>query len=88
MDRSDLPAPAEGMVLTVLLSVEDQDCSRGFYRDVLGAEVGMESDPVILKFDNTWIIVNVGGGPTDCRRGQADGDDGRARLTRTRSVPP
>ncbi|MDQ3658833.1 MAG: VOC family protein, partial [Actinomycetota bacterium] len=32
---------------------------------VLGAEVVNERDPVILKFHNSWLILNVGGGPTD-----------------------
>ena len=25
----------------------------------------MERDPVILKLANSWVILNVGGGPTD-----------------------
>ena len=48
--RKDFPAPTEGVVVTVLLIVEDIDRSRDFYRDVLGAEVVMERDPAILKF--------------------------------------
>ena len=64
MRREDFPAPTEGVVLTVLLIVEDIDRSRDFYRDVLGAEVVMERDPAILKFHNSWLIINVGGGPT------------------------
>lgn len=65
MANEDFPAPGEGMVLTVLLIVADQDRSRDFYRDVLGAKVVLERDPCIMKFHNSWIIVNVGGGPTD-----------------------
>lgn len=65
MGNAEFPAPSEGMVLTVLLIVEDQDRSRDFYTNVLGAEVAMERDPVILKFHNSWIILNVGGGPTE-----------------------
>ena len=61
----DFPAPETGMVLTTLLIVKDQERSRDFYRDVLGATVLLERDPVILKFHNSWIILNVGGGPTD-----------------------
>ena len=64
MKREDFPAPTEGIVLTVLLIVEDIDRSRDFYRDVLGAEVVMERDPAVLKFHNSWLIINVGGGPT------------------------
>lgn len=65
MKRDDFPAPLEGMVLTHFLTVEDQDRSRGFYADVLGGEVVLERDPCIIKLANTWVIVNVGGGPTE-----------------------
>jgi catechol 2,3-dioxygenase-like lactoylglutathione lyase family enzyme len=65
MAKPEFPAPEEGMVLTYLLIVEDQDRSRAFYTNVLGAEVVMERDPVILQFHNSWIIINVGGGPTE-----------------------
>lgn len=65
MGNPEFPAPEEGMVLTTLLIVEDQDRSRDFYTKVLGAEVVMERDPVILQFHNSWIIINVGGGPTE-----------------------
>lgn len=53
------------MLLTVLLIVEDIDRSRMFYRDVLGAEVVRERDPCVMRFQNAWLIINVGGGPTD-----------------------
>lgn len=65
MANTDFPAPREGMLLTVLLIVRDQERSRAFYRDVLGATVVWERDPCILRFENSWIILNVGGGPTD-----------------------
>lgn len=65
MQRSDLPLPQEGFVLTHFLVVSDQDRSRQWYVDVLGAQVMVERDPVILKVANSWIILNVGGGPTD-----------------------
>lgn len=65
MAQDDFPAPAEGMVLTLLLIVEDQDRSREFYERVLGAKTVLERDPVIMRFQNSWIILNVGGGPTD-----------------------
>lgn len=65
MATDDFPTPETGMVLTTLLIVEDQERSRDFYSHVLGATVLLERDPVILKFHNSWIILNVGGGPTD-----------------------
>ena len=45
--------------------VADQDRSRDFYSSVFGAKVVRERDPVILRVANTWLILNVGGGPTD-----------------------
>ena len=65
MTDGDFPAPREGFVLTHFLVVSDQDRSRDFYREVFGAKVVMERDPVILKIANSWLILNVGGGPTD-----------------------
>ena len=53
------------MSLTVLMIVNDQDRSRDFYHDVLGAEVVRDRDPVILRFHNGVIVLNAGGGPTD-----------------------
>src|SRR5438094_4414394 len=65
MDQDDFPAPKEGFVLTHFLVVSDQDRSREFYRSVFGGQVLLERDPVIMKVANTWLILNVGGGPTD-----------------------
>ena len=65
MDRDDFPAPREGFVITNFLVVSDQDRSRDFYVSVFGAKVVREKDPVILRVANTWLILNVGGGPTD-----------------------
>jgi lactoylglutathione lyase len=66
MDPSDFPAPqGDGFVLTHFLVVSDQDRSRDFYQRVFGAKVVLERDPVILKLANSWLILNVGGGPTD-----------------------
>ncbi|HVY56250.1 MAG TPA: VOC family protein [Xanthobacteraceae bacterium] len=59
------PAPPQGFVVTHLLIVADQDRSRAFYHGVLGAEVIRERDPAVLSLSNTWLILNVGGGPTD-----------------------
>ena len=52
-------------MVTHFLVVADQDRSREFYRNVFGATVALERDPVILQLANTWLILNVGGGPTD-----------------------
>jgi lactoylglutathione lyase len=65
MDTDDFPAPKQGFVITNFLVVSDQDRSRDFYSSVFGAKVVRERDPVILRVANTWLILNVGGGPTD-----------------------
>ena len=65
MDLTDFPVPTDGLVLTHFLVVSDQDRSREFYQSLLGAKVLRERDPVIMKAANSWIILNVGGPPTD-----------------------
>ena len=65
MTPDDFPAPSEGFVLTHFLVVADQDRSREFYQSLLGGKVLQERDPVIMKVANSWLILNVGGGPTD-----------------------
>jgi lactoylglutathione lyase len=65
MNLDGFPAPKEGFVITHLLVVADQDRSREFYRSLFGGEVVLERDPVVMKVANTWLMLNVGGGPTD-----------------------
>ncbi len=65
MNQDDFPAPKEGFVITHFLVVSDQDRSREFYRSLFGGKVLLERDPVIMKVANSWLILNVGGGPTD-----------------------
>jgi catechol 2,3-dioxygenase-like lactoylglutathione lyase family enzyme len=64
-DDLDFPAPDEGFVLTHFVVVSDQDRSRQWYERVLGAKTVNPRDPVIMKVANSWIILNVGGGPTE-----------------------
>jgi catechol 2,3-dioxygenase-like lactoylglutathione lyase family enzyme len=64
-EDNDFPDPATGFVVTHFLVVSDQDRSRDFYQSVFGAKVLVERDPVIMKLANSWLILNVGGGPTD-----------------------
>ena len=65
MNPDDFPSPKDGFVLTHFLVVSDQDRSRAFYESLFGAQVLVERDPVIMKVANSWLILNVGGGPTD-----------------------
>jgi predicted enzyme related to lactoylglutathione lyase len=62
---AEFPAPDEGIVLTHFIVAEDVERSRNFYVDVLGGEAVLESEPSIVQLANSWIIINVGGGPTD-----------------------
>jgi catechol 2,3-dioxygenase-like lactoylglutathione lyase family enzyme len=67
MNQQDFPAPSEGFVVTHMLIVEDIDRSVDFYVGSLGASqiARIPDGPAILGFANTWIIINVGGGPTE-----------------------
>ena len=69
MNTGDFPAPKEGFVITHVLVVGDQDRSREFYRSLLGGQVLLEGDPVIMKVANTWLTLITGGGPTDDKPG-------------------
>jgi catechol 2,3-dioxygenase-like lactoylglutathione lyase family enzyme len=63
--QEHFPAPREGMVLTHFISSRDVERSAAFYRDVLGGKIVTEGEPTAVKLANSWIIINVGGGPTD-----------------------
>jgi catechol 2,3-dioxygenase-like lactoylglutathione lyase family enzyme len=69
MNSDDFPAPQEGFVITHVLVVADQDRSREFYRSLLGGQVLLERDPVIIKVANSWLTLVTGGGPTDDKPG-------------------
>jgi catechol 2,3-dioxygenase-like lactoylglutathione lyase family enzyme len=60
----DFPAPEHGLLLTHFLTVRDVAVSRRFYADVFSGEVVMDENPAMVKVANSWIIMNVGGGPT------------------------
>jgi catechol 2,3-dioxygenase-like lactoylglutathione lyase family enzyme len=59
------PAPKEGLVLTHFIVSNDVERSRRFYTDVLGGEPVRTGEPSIVALANGWVIINVGGGPTD-----------------------
>ena len=52
-------------MITHFIVSSDVAKSTAFYTNVLGGNPVMEKEPTIVKFANTWIIINVGGGPTD-----------------------
>ena len=65
MAGGDFPAPSEGFVLTHFIVAADVARSRDFYVGVLGGTVVLDGEPTIVKLANGWVIINVGGGPTD-----------------------
>ena len=60
-----LPAPETGIALTHFIVSDDVERSRRFYTEVLGGETVREGEPSFVALANSWIIINVGGGPTD-----------------------
>jgi catechol 2,3-dioxygenase-like lactoylglutathione lyase family enzyme len=58
------PAP-EGIVLAHFIVSDDVERSRRFYSETLGGRVVFDGDVTYVALANSWIIINVGGGPTD-----------------------
>ena len=63
-DFASFPAPAEGIVMTMFITVRKVARSRDFYSKVLGGTVVLEENPCMVKLANSWIIMNPGGPPT------------------------
>jgi predicted enzyme related to lactoylglutathione lyase len=72
--------PRDGITIAHFITVADIDRSLQFYEKVFGSEILSRGDgkgaPGYLRIANTWMIVNVGGGPTP------------DKPTVTLSVPP
>jgi len=45
--------------------VADVDRSADFYSRILGGIIVRHGQPTIIQLANSWVVVNVGGGPTD-----------------------
>ena len=59
--------PHEGFSIAHFLTVADIERSARFYETVFGARIlslGDGNAPGYLQLANTWMIMNVGGGPT------------------------
>lgn len=69
IDVENVPAPAEGILVTHFLTVRNVARSRSFYADVLGGQVVLEENPCIVRLANSWILMNPGGGPTPDKPG-------------------
>lgn len=59
--------PTDAMALTHILVVDDLERSKGFYRDVLGAELYREygGTSCVFRFNGAWLLVVTGGPPTE-----------------------
>jgi catechol 2,3-dioxygenase-like lactoylglutathione lyase family enzyme len=60
--------PTEGFTVSYFLTVADIDRSADFYEKVFGGRILSRGDSKgasgHIQIANTWLIVNVGGGPT------------------------
>ncbi len=60
--------PREGFSVAQFLTVADVDRSARFYETVFGGRILSRGDskgaPGYIQIANTWLLVNVGGGPT------------------------
>ena len=64
---AELPSEPAGIVLAHFIVSDDVERSKRFYTEVLGGRLAF-SGPGGLTYvalANAWIIINVGGGPTD-----------------------
>jgi lactoylglutathione lyase len=57
--------PREGFVLTPFLTVADVKRSAEFYQRVFDGTVVRDGELTVIQIANSWLIVNIGGGPTD-----------------------
>jgi catechol 2,3-dioxygenase-like lactoylglutathione lyase family enzyme len=64
IDFENVPAPSEGFLVTLFITVRSVARSRAFYSEVLGGDVVLEENPCMVKLSNSWLIMNPGGGPT------------------------
>jgi catechol 2,3-dioxygenase-like lactoylglutathione lyase family enzyme len=64
IDFANLPAPSEGILATLFITVRKIARSRDFYSRVLGGTVVLDENPCIVKLSNSWILMNPGGPPT------------------------
>jgi catechol 2,3-dioxygenase-like lactoylglutathione lyase family enzyme len=57
--------PAYEIALAHFIVSDDVERSRRFYTEVLGGKAIHSGEPTYVALANSWIIINVGGGPTD-----------------------
>src|SRR6476661_8898257 len=57
--------PAARMMVAYFIVSDDVERSRRFYTEVLGGSAVFGPEPTYVALANSFIIINVGGGPTD-----------------------
>jgi catechol 2,3-dioxygenase-like lactoylglutathione lyase family enzyme len=62
---SEANPPTYELALTHFIVSRDVERSRRFYTEVLGGKTVRSGEPSFVALANSWIIINVGGGPTD-----------------------
>ena len=73
--------PAYEIALAHFIVSDDVERSRRFYTEVLGGKTIRSGEPAYVALANSWIIINIGGGPTD------DGPSGHSRHRAIRTWP-
>jgi predicted enzyme related to lactoylglutathione lyase len=67
-ERKSYATPPEGFTVTLFITVADIERSARFYEKVFGGRILSLGDTKgasgHIQIANTWLIVNVGGGPT------------------------
>jgi predicted enzyme related to lactoylglutathione lyase len=60
--------PREGFTVAHFITVADIERSARFYETVFGGRILSRADsrggPAYIEIANTWLIINIGGGPT------------------------
>ncbi len=56
--------PKEGFVVMHYLTVANIPRSTDFYTKVIGGNVIREGSPTLIELANSWLLLDVGGGPT------------------------
>jgi len=69
IDFANLPAPEDGILVTLFITVRSVAQSRDFYSRVLGGTVVLAENPCIVRLSNSWILMNPGGPPTPDKPG-------------------
>ena len=64
MDLPNAPVAHQGFFACHFFTVKDQEKSRDFYVRILGGKLIKPDNPCYIKLENSWIILNTGGGPT------------------------